>query len=219
VRGIHRIHWNLLSALLLAAPATAWAQAAPVAQPGAELLETGKAAYSDGRYKEALRAFQQSYELSHKPKTLYRVGDTADKLGLHARAVAALSQYLELVPTAPDRPFIQSRIDANRRATAAPAADAALSPVAAARAEPPPPSAAEPAASPPEVAPALDVTASPAATSKDLTRAWWLWAGAGTLVVAGIVVLALTVGSSSSHSTPDPVKGNVGGAVQTLGGS
>jgi tetratricopeptide (TPR) repeat protein len=43
---------------------------------------------------------------------------------------------------------------------------------------------------------------------------WWLWAGAGTLVVAGIVIAALSLGSATT--SPDPLRGNLGSAVQTL---
>jgi tetratricopeptide (TPR) repeat protein len=221
---VRRKVWQVgLSCLIFALPVRALAQAADAdstATAGAELLEAGKTAYGEGRFSEALGAFEQSYERTHKPRTLYRIADTADKLGLHARAVAAFEQYLGLVPAADDRPFIESRIDANRRKLEGRPPAAALSPAAAAHAEAPvaatpaPDSVAAPPAAPEQ---ATGTPATSATHDQDLTRAWWVWAGAGSLLVAGIVVVALAVGSSGARSVPEPVKGNVGGAVQTLG--
>lgn len=54
------------------------------------------------------------------------------------------------------------------------------------------------------------------ANSRGGSGGWWIVAGVGVIVIAGIVVAALVLGSSTSR-TPDPVRGNVGGTVQTLG--
>ena len=53
--------------------------------------------------------------------------------------------------------------------------------------------------------------------SRPLSSRWWFWAGAGTLVAATIVVVAVLVSSPSAQPIP-PVKGNVGGVVRTLEG-
>jgi hypothetical protein len=199
-----------------------------------DLVEVGKAAYADARYADALRAFEEAYQKVKRPRTLYRIGDTADKLGMHARAVAALEEYLRVVPAATDRIFIESRIAANRQQAAA---DLEAKPAAASVATKPQPSAAEPnlstgaSAQPlarapqktmPTPAPAAAVAGDESTKSKPTDdgglKPWWIIAGAGTLVVAGIMVIALTVGASGAHSTPQPVKGNIGGSVQTLGG-
>lgn len=70
------------------------------------------------------------------------------------------------------------------------------------------PAAALPASPPSE-------TAAPASSASG-DRAWWLVAGAGVVVIVSIVVIAVVLGSSATR-TPESVRGNVGGTVQTLG--
>jgi tetratricopeptide (TPR) repeat protein len=209
-----RIFWHLgLSLLLGALPVHASAQHAPSKQQleaGNELLQSGKLAYREQRFADALYDFEQAYQRLQRPAILYLIGDTADKLGDHERAVSALRQYLDVQPQAQDREFIETRIRANLEALqlprVGPQADA-LSPQAAARSST---NATAPTETP-QPAGGQD-----ASRGQDLSRAWWLWAGAGTLAVAGIVVAALLIGSSSTRAQP-PVQGNVGGVVQTLG--
>lgn len=70
------------------------------------------------------------------------------------------------------------------------------------------PAAALPAAPPSEPA--------AAGSSGSGSAGWWIVAGASVVVVAGIIVAAVVLGSSATR-TPQPVRGNVGGTVQTLG--
>jgi tetratricopeptide (TPR) repeat protein len=200
-------HLALSIALLIcSAPAALCAQEGQSPEQlaaGNELLEAGKAAYTEGHLSEALSDFEQAFARTRRPSILYRIADTADKLGEHERAIDAFEDYLAAFPNSKDREFITQRIAANRAALATPAAQAALSPEAAAQAAPPSAEAASP------LAPA------PAAASKPLLKQWWLWAGAGVIVVAGVVVTALLVGSSSTHKS-GPINGNVGGVVETL---
>lgn len=72
------------------------------------------------------------------------------------------------------------------------------------------------AALPPSAVLSTSASSEPAG-SPSVLKAWWLWAGVGIVAVAGIVVAAVMLGSSATR-TPDPVRGNVGGTVQTLGG-
>ena len=170
---------------------------------GNELLQAGKVAYSEGRYADALNDFEQAYQRLQRPSVLYRIGDAADKLGEHERAVSALREYLDSAADTPDRAFIESRIEANLAAQREPVPAKAISPEAAAAG-----SAAAPDAA----------TAPDGATRGGHGNAgpWWLWVGAGTVAVAGIVVAAILVGSGSPSERP-PVEGNVAGVVQTLG--
>jgi tetratricopeptide (TPR) repeat protein len=192
--------WQLGLCLLLGvAPLRVNAQDAPSAQQvaaGNELLEAGNQAFSAGRYAEALESFEQAHQRLQKPAILKRIGQSADKLGDHEKAASAYEWYLGAEPKAPDRAQIESRIKANREAQ-----QGALSPEAAARAG------------------AGDLEAPEQATTQDPDRnqAWWLWAGAGVLAVASIVVIAVVVGSSSTHDQA-PARSNVGGVVLTLEG-
>jgi tetratricopeptide (TPR) repeat protein len=207
-----RFSWRLgLSLLIAALTLPVSAQDGPSQQQlvaGNELLQAGKAAYSAGRLAEALNDFEQAYQRLQRSAILYRIGDTADKLGDHERAVSALQQYLEAQPGSPDREFIESRIRANLEALQIPrVGNAALSPQAAANTS-------TNASTAPTTS---DVTSNAGAKGgRDAAGAWWLWAGAGTLAVAGIIVAAVLVGSSSTRDQ-SPVRGNVGGVVQTLG--
>jgi hypothetical protein len=176
---------------------------------GNELLEAGKQAYAAGRFAEALNDFEQAYQRTQRASILYRIGDTADKLGDHERAITGFQQYLEAVPKAKEADFVRGRIAANQealRAAEAPPGNPALSPAAAAQST------------------QAEVVALPKAAvggapsdSKDLIHTWWFWAGAGTLVAATIVVVAVLVSSPSAQPIA-PVKGNVGGVVRTLEG-
>jgi len=214
-----RFFWHLglsfmLLALTVALTVPVAAQGTPSQQQlaaGNELLQAGKAAYSAGRFAEALYDFEQAYQRLQRPSILYRIGDTADKLGEHERAISALRQYLDVQPQATDREFVESRIRANLEALqvahAVRANNPALSPEAAAR------GANGAAATPPTTDDASHLAS---AKPPSVMRAWWLWAGAGTVAVASIVIVAVLMGSASARESP-PVQGNVGGVVQTLG--
>ncbi|MET0390114.1 MAG: hypothetical protein ABW321_29350, partial [Polyangiales bacterium] len=56
-----------------------------------------------------------------------------------------------------------------------------------------------------------------AASAKSPSQPWWLWVGAGALVVGGITVAAVLLGAPAA-STPAPIRGNVGPVVRTLNG-
>jgi tetratricopeptide (TPR) repeat protein len=207
-------------------------------QAGNEYLEAGKAAYGAGRLDEALRNYERAYELLKAPRTLFRIGDVADKLGMRVRAVSAYQQYLDSVPTTSDRARVLARIRANRAAAPATARQAASSapvvqvqtvaaaPVARKRAVDPPPTQQttpahlEVAASAPadttQPAAAPDAATAPMSDRKSRVSAWWIVAGVSVLAVGGIIAAAFAMGSSAARQ-PTPIQGNVGGTVQTLG--
>jgi tetratricopeptide (TPR) repeat protein len=218
-----------LSSATQAQPAKSVASSANETDPS-DPLEIGKAAFDAGRLEEALSAFETAYKQNKKPRTLFRVGDTADKLGKHARAISAFQKYLRLTPGSKDRPFIESRIRANEAAAAQPSSSSPSSNTGAGAPQPPAAAGAAPKAVASSTAPsqvALAAEAEPSAAPAAATHAdsgeggagpVWIWAGAGVLVVAAIVVAGVLIGSSSASSTPAPVRGNVGGNIQTLVG-
>jgi hypothetical protein len=214
--------WAYIGSLVLAlwASASVRAQGTPVAsQRAIEWLNAGELAYAQGRFGDALDAFEASYRKQREPKTLHRIGDAADKLGSHARAAEALQAYLEDVPDAPDRVYIASRIDANEAALDAvvpkPSPTTIPSDQRRGRAEAPTSVVLTPAVALSDPTPPLtqhDSTPS----HKNPAGPFWIWAAGGAAVVAGIVIAAILIGSASSDSRPDPVQGNVGSAIQTL---
>ena len=203
-----------VAALVLALSSVSHAQPAkPAVKPTSNATETdpndpyeiGKAAFESGRLTEALNAFETSYKQTKKPRVLFRVGDTADKLGNRARAISAFQEFLSLVPGSKDRHFIEGRMRAN---------EAAIERESRTQAEPQPQTE---ASQPPTAAPAAAVSGAQTAEADNPAGPLWLWAGAGVVAVAAIVVTGVLVGHSSSSSTPEPVRGNVGGTIRTLG--
>jgi tetratricopeptide (TPR) repeat protein len=129
----------LLGVLLLSCSAIARAQEHDAEAHG--LYSAGAAAFQSGRYDEALRYFQQAYDLSHRPELLYNVGQSADRARQDQVALDAFRQYLEATPTASNREEIEGRIRVLERATAAhqaapPPSEPATPPVEPAHVEP-----------------------------------------------------------------------------------
>jgi tetratricopeptide (TPR) repeat protein len=75
-----------------------------------ELFQKGDAAYAEGRYEEALSAFQEAYDLSSRPQLLFNVSNALERLGRYAEAVEALEKYLANTPKARDRDVVQKRL-------------------------------------------------------------------------------------------------------------
>jgi len=93
------------------APACASAQRRvdPRERRARELFEQGEAAYEEGRYDEAIAAFEQAYGLSARPLLLYNIANAQERLGLLREALDNLRYYLEDAPD-DERPVIERRI-------------------------------------------------------------------------------------------------------------
>lgn len=160
------------------------------------MFEMGKRAYEEGRYAEALDAFQRVFVLTGHPAMLINIANSQVRLGDQKKAAASLEQYLALVPDAPDRLLIEARISAlydQTRTTPlvdgplTPTAAAAPAPVLAAPAPTPPPGAAE-APAPPMTTLAPVTTSAPEPEARGLLLGrTWTWLALGTsLVLAGV---------------------------------
>jgi len=102
-----------------------------------QLYQEGEAAYTEGRYEAAVRAFTAAHRLSPRPLLLYNLANAYERLGRYAEAVDALAEYLPDAP-ADERTVVQTRLD-NLRARlpgAAPAEPASQEPAAVANPEP-----------------------------------------------------------------------------------
>jgi len=121
-------HGTALGLLLIALP-RASAQSEPQPQPRAgatddkakpkkqeadrrarELFEQGRAAFSEGQYRDAWENFREAYILSKRPELLYNVGQSADRMRMDRDALAAFKLYLEKLPNAANRREVESRI-------------------------------------------------------------------------------------------------------------
>jgi hypothetical protein len=191
------------------------AQATRASQRANEWLNAGEVAFAQGRFGDALDAFEAAYRKQRVPHTLRRIGDAADKLGSHVRAAQALSAYLKHVPDAADRAYITSRIDANHAAVGEVYPKTLAASVAPMTLPSDQRTGHEAAL---QSAPTLATT--PVQTEnirRDPAGPFWIWAAGGAVVVTGIVIAALVISAGGSASSPEPVRGNVGSAIQTLG--
>jgi len=78
-------------------------------QRARELFLKADAAYAEGRYEEALGAFQEAYDLSGRPQLLFNISNSLERLGRYQEAVDALEKYLSS-GKAKDRDVVQKRL-------------------------------------------------------------------------------------------------------------
>lgn len=101
-------------ALLLGASPSAFAQPRPDQKANAdqrarELFVKGDTAYAEGRYEEALGAFEEALELSGRPQLLFNISNALERLGRLTEAVDALEKYIAS-GKAHDKDVIQKRL-------------------------------------------------------------------------------------------------------------
>jgi tetratricopeptide (TPR) repeat protein len=105
-----RTRWGVLLALVL------WATAAQAQSDLARAkghYKAGAAHYQRGKYAEAIREFEASYQLSRRPDILYNLAQCHDKLGDVEKTVDYLRRYLQDQPKAGDREQVSAWL-ANR---------------------------------------------------------------------------------------------------------
>lgn len=78
-------------------------------QRARELFQKGDVAYAEGRYEEALGAFQEAYDLSGRAQLLFNVSNALERLARYQEAVDALEKYLSS-GKAKDRDVVQKRL-------------------------------------------------------------------------------------------------------------
>jgi tetratricopeptide (TPR) repeat protein len=118
-----RLSTALSLALVLSsalAGATARAQETERDPEAHGLFLAGEAAYEAGRFEDALRYFQQSYELSPRPALLFNIGQAADRARLDSIALDAFRRFLSASPEldATSRRTVELRVAALEAALA-----------------------------------------------------------------------------------------------------
>ncbi|HEY8428449.1 MAG TPA: tetratricopeptide repeat protein [Sandaracinaceae bacterium] len=113
--------------LALAALSPAHAQPSDDARARQLYLE-GDRHYQEGRYEEAVSAFQESYRLSGRPLLLFNLANAYERLGRYGDALDALREYLPHAP--PDeQELIRARIASlEQRSAPTPAPDPVTAP-------------------------------------------------------------------------------------------
>jgi tetratricopeptide (TPR) repeat protein len=97
------------------------APSAHAQDPNAEaraLFDAGSSAFAAGRFDEAYDYFVRSYELSHAPILHFNIASAADRLGRYQAAIDSYQAYLDSVPDAQNRAFVESRIQLLREQAA-----------------------------------------------------------------------------------------------------
>lgn len=115
--GASKARWAsyILAAAVTVGVAEPSAHAQPKSEKAAadvrarELFLKGDTAYAEGRYEEALAAFQEAYDLSGRPQLLFNVSNSLERLGRYQEAVDALEKYLAS-GKAKDRDVVQKRL-------------------------------------------------------------------------------------------------------------
>lgn len=162
-------------------------------------------AYNDGRVADALGYFQRSYALSQRPALLFNIATAHERLRHDAEAIAAYRAYLERVPDADNRRFVEERIAFLESSTASAPRPAPLTET---TAEPTAPT-------PEEAASAVDLGRASSSSGHDepahrpLVKRWWFWTVIGAVVVGGAVTAGLLL-TRGDAGTEAPLPGDVG---------
>lgn len=95
-----------------------------------ELYDNGATLYDEGRYEDAVAAFEEAYRLSKRPALLFNIANALERLARYDEALDVLSRYRAYAP-ADERETLDRRITMlERRAVEQRAAAAAAPPAA-----------------------------------------------------------------------------------------
>jgi tetratricopeptide (TPR) repeat protein len=157
------------------------------------LFAAGRSAYDAGRFEQALNYFSQAYELSHRGALLFNMASAAERLRRDAEALGFYERYLQEVPDAGNRTFVEARITFLRSAAAGSSAA-------------PTTSATETGSTAPSSSTAPNVDTAP---SRSVVEEWWFWTIIAVVVVGAGVGIGLGV-AFSDPGTEAPLAGNFG---------
>jgi len=169
-------------------------------------------AYEQGKFEDALIAYNSAYELSELPVLLFNLAQCHRQLRHYERAVFFYTRYLELQPPPiGNEALTRSLLAEMQEATAARNAPSLSEQLAALgarsamleREDVPPQALPEPPAPAPD--PAVP-TASRVEPSASLVKQWWLWTIVGVVVTGG----AVAAGVIASQGYPAPAPTTVG---------
>jgi len=150
-----------------------------------KLFEQGDAAYAEGRYEDALAAFEEAHRLSPRPRLLFNIGNALERLGRLGDAADALEKYLAHAKPV-ERDVLEKRIQ-NLRKRAVPTTKIELEeepePKPAVRAE-----AKQPERKAPSKPPQADAPA-----AADTTLGWVLLGAGGAALGAGAIFGAMAL--------------------------
>ncbi|MBW1876766.1 MAG: tetratricopeptide repeat protein [Deltaproteobacteria bacterium] len=90
----------LLLALLASGPSLAQEEPPPSADDARarELFENGRVLHEEGRYEDAIAAWEEGYRLSKRPLFLFNIGNAHEKLGDLGLAIEYFNRYRAFAP-------------------------------------------------------------------------------------------------------------------------
>jgi len=62
-------------------------------QRAREIFQNGQSLYREGRYEDAMVAFEEAYKLSEKPGLLYNMASCSERMGNYREAIDQLNRY------------------------------------------------------------------------------------------------------------------------------
>ena len=158
-----------------------------------DLYKEGDSAYAEGRYEDALGAFQQAYDLSKRPLLLYNIGNALERLGRLAESADALEKYLPNAKPS-EKKVLEKRIENLRKRASEKQPEPVAEPVAGPEPQEPEPKA-EPVDRPKhERAPRPESDAG-VETAGAPTLGWVLVGVGGAAIGTGAVFGALALGA------------------------
>jgi tetratricopeptide (TPR) repeat protein len=175
---------------------------------GRGLFEAGRAAFTDGRYEDALEYFDRAYALSHRSQLLYNIGSANDRLRRDEAALAAFEQYVRELPTAPNVREVEARIRVLRASVEADPDPTVVSALTQAEID----QAAFEAHAREQEASTTPATAD---QGPGVVGEWWFWTII-VAVVAGAVVTGVILGTQESGVHYPPYTTGDNGVAMTL---
>lgn len=197
--GRHACIWLVCGALCAGFPIKVGAQSAEGEHDdeARALFHAGEAAFSAGRFEDALGYFQRSYDLSQRTALLFNIGQAADRSRHDDVALDAFRRYLAANSDVPNRTEIEGRIRvleaAVARSTAAPPPETEPAP----GAESPAPSETHEVAAVREP----ELVGSPSRSGPDVGGIVLVSVG-GVLAVTGAILFAIGLPDTNAVSMP-----------------
>lgn len=100
----------LLASLAFAPPAFAQSSPTPEeVEQAKQLFRNGADLYDEGRYEDAIAAWQEAYNLSKQPVLLFNIANAYERLGRYQESYDALNRYRAFAPES-EREAIERRL-------------------------------------------------------------------------------------------------------------
>lgn len=169
-----------------------------------QLLREGNAEYARKNYEQAIRAYQEAYDLTHAPGFLFNIAQVHRVAGNCSEAIAHYERYLAADPKTTLRPRVEAFIAEMWRCVEARRKTEPVARPDDSNHEPPPAEPAPPPARTEPSPPAAAPLSMPSHLDAPRPSAWrWVGlatAGAGVLALGGGVVLGLDARSEANRT-------------------